>query len=257
MELKHYKIDPSMRRPRRPLKAWRHFRNLMANKEDTSQVFYIVEALNGDSFQKHFVKFANSELGRKRMEQRRYLPPILDDHKSLAAMPARSLGRAYLDFMTREGLTAQGLVDEYDASNINRDYGNADLNWFGDRMRDTHDMQHVLTGFGRDALGEASVLGMTHALHGGPGILFIAYGAAMEVRKGAPKGTPCLKSINEARKIGKAAQDIAYHDIVELLPQPLEDVRALLNITLPTQYHRAHDMMRANGIDPYQMVAAA
>lgn len=31
----------------RPFKAWRHFRNLVADKEDTAQVFHIIEALKG------------------------------------------------------------------------------------------------------------------------------------------------------------------------------------------------------------------
>jgi len=202
------------------------------------------------------VKFANSEKGQKRLKENRYLPKILDNHDWLRTLPDGSFGRAYLDFMTSEGLTAQGLVDEYDRSNINRDFGHPEMNIYGDRSRDTHDMLHVLTGFGRDALGEASVLGFSHSQHGGLGILFIAYGAALEVRKTAPKGAPVrktapkgapvLKSIHEARKIGKAAQDIVYEDIMELLPLPLDVVRE----------KPVHAKMRENGIDPYGVIGA-
>lgn len=251
-----YSIKSFEKRRRRPLKAFKHFRKLIANKEDTTQVFYVIEALNGNSFQKRFVKFANSEKGQKRLKENRYLPKILDNHDWLRTLPEGSFGRAYLDFMTSEGLTAQGLVDEYDRSDINRDFGHPEMNIYGDRSRDTHDMLHVLTGFGRDALGEASVLGFSHSQHGGLGILFIAYGAAWEVRKTAPKGAPVLKSIHEARKIGKAAQDIVYEDILELLPQPLEVVREKLGITLPTHYHAVHAKMRENGIDPYEVIGA-
>jgi len=158
--------------------------------------------------------------------------------------------------MTSEGLTAQGLVDEYSASGIQRDFGHPDMNIYGDRSRDTHDMLHVLTGLGRDALGEASVLGYTYALHGGLGVIFIAYGAAWEVRKTAPKGTPVLKSVRQAQRIGKAAKDIVYEDLMELLPQPLDAVRKQLNITLPTVYHDAHRIMRDGGVDPYGVIAA-
>jgi len=251
-----YTLKSFEKRRRRPLKALHHFRKLIANKEDTTQVFYVIEALNGNSFQKRFVKFANSEKGQKRLAEKRYLPALLDNHEWLRTLPDGSLGRAYLDFMTREGLTAQGLVDEYDRSGINRDFGHPEMNIYGDRSRDTHDLLHVLTGFGRDALGEASVLGFSHAQHGGPGVLFIAYGAAWEVRKTAPKGAPVLQSVHEARRIGKAAQDIVYEDIMELLPLPLDEVRAKLGITLPTQYHAVHAKMHANGIDPYAVIGA-
>ena len=243
-------------RRRRPLKALRHFRELIKNKEDTTQVFYIIEALNGNSFQKVFVKFANSEKGRQRLKENRALPSLLDNHDWLRTLPDGSLGRAYLDFMKREGLTAQGLVDEYESSGMSRDYGHPDMFIFGDRLRDTHDMLHVLTGYGRDALGEASVLGYTHAQHGGAGVIFIAYGAALEIRKSAPKDAPILKSVHEARRIGKAAKDIVYEDLMTLLPMQLDDVREMLNITLPTVYHEAHKVMRDKGIDPYGVINA-
>jgi len=248
--------DNIKRRRRRPLKALRHFRELIRNKEDTTQVFYIIEALNGNSFQKRFRKFAKSEKGQKRIAEDRFLPDILDNHEWLQSLPNGSLGRAYLDFMKSEGLTAHGLVEEYTASGIKRDFGHPKMNFYGDRSRDTHDMLHVLTGLGRDALGEASVLGYTHAQHGGLGVIFIAYGAAWEIRKSAPKGAPILKSVREARKIGKVAKDLLYEDLMELLPLPLDEVRQRLNITLPTAYHEAHRIMRDGGMDPYDMIGA-
>ena len=251
-----YSLKSFEKRRRRPLKALHHFRELIKNKEDTRQVFYVIDALNGNSFQKQFVKFANSELGVKRLEEKRYLPKLLDNHDWLRKLPDGSLGRAYLNFMSTEGLTAQGLVDEYTSSGVKRDFGHADMNIYGDRLRDTHDMLHVLTGLGRDALGEASVLGFTHAQHGGLGVLFIAYGAAWEVRKTAPKDAPVLKSIHEARRVGRAAKDIVFEDLMELLPLPLDEVRKKLSMELPTQYHEVHRVMRDNGMDPYAVIGA-
>jgi len=251
-----YTLKSFEKRRRRPLKALRHFRELIRNKEDTTQVFYILEALNGNSFQQSFVKFANSEAGQKHLAEKQYLPELLDNHDWLRTLPDGSLGRAYLDFMTREGLTAQGLVDEYDTSGIDRDYGNSDMKIYGDRSRDTHDMLHVLTGYGRDALGEASVLGYTHSQHGGLGVIFIAYGAAREVKKTAPKGAPVMKSVHEARRIGKAAKDIVYEDLMALLPMQLDEVRVHLGIELPTHYHEVHRMMHETGMDPYSVIGA-
>ena len=249
-----YSLKSFKKRRRRPLKALRHFRELIRNKEDTTQVFYILEALNGSNFQRRFVDFANSEAGQKHLKEKRYLPTLLDNHEWLRTLPDGSLGRAYLDFMTREGLTAQGLVDEYNTSGIDRDYGNPDMKIYGDRSRDTHDMLHVLTGYGRDALGEASVLAFTYSQHGGLGVIFIAYGAAREVKKTAPKGAPVMKSIHEGRRLGKAAKDLVYEDLTALLPLPLEEVRAQLGVKLPTHYHEVHAQMHAKGIDPYGVI---
>ena len=250
-----YTLKSLAKQRRQPLKALHHFRKLIKNKEDTTQVFYVIQALNGNNFQKQFVKFANSEAGQARIKDNRYLPSLLDDHDWLRSLPENSLGRAYLDFMTREGLTAQGLVDEYESSGTNRDLGHPEMNFFGNRLRDTHDMLHVLTGYGRDALGETSVLGFSHSQNGGAGVLFIAYGGAREIRKTAPKGTPVFESIHEARRIGKAAKNIVYEDMMDLLPMSLGEVRKFLNITLPTAYHEAHRIMRESGMDPYGVLA--
>lgn len=45
------------------------------------------------------------------------------------------------------------------------------------RMRDTHDLWHVLTGYSGDVLGETALLGFIFAQTGNPGVaLIIALG---------------------------------------------------------------------------------
>jgi len=162
---------------RRPLKAWRHFRKLIANKEDTEQVFHTIQALNGKTVYKGD------------------LPAILDDHARWKALPKGSVGRAYVDFMEREGLSAQGLVDEYNgfANKIDNNL-DPDISWYINRRRDTHDLCHVLTDYGRDAMGEACVLSFSHGQNRSLGVIFIAVLASLEIRKNAPKGAPIFRA---------------------------------------------------------------
>ncbi|MGB6231544.1 MAG: Coq4 family protein [Litorimonas sp.] len=243
------------RQKRRWVKAMHHFRKLIANKEDTSQVFHITNALNGTDLYKAFNRFLAHPEGRKRFEQRRYLPPLLDDRTRLRAMPAGSLAQAYCDFMDREGLTAQGLVDEFDSFLTDVEDNRTDaFKWYNARSRDTHDMQHVLTGYGRDALGETSVLAYSYQQTSGLGIQFIAYMGALEVKRWAPKGAPVLGAIREAARRGKAAENIMLYDLEDLLPRPLEDVRDMLNVSPMTVYPEVHRRMRDAGLDPYEAV---
>lgn len=241
--------------PIRPLKAWRHFRNLIANKEDTEQVFHIINLLSGNSQNKQYYKFAASQMGQARLADQIYLPPLLDDHEALLKLPEGSLGRAYVEFMQKEGLTAQGLVDEYE--NFDTGYMEqypASVQWYFNRRRDTHDLLHILTGYGRDALGEASLLAYSFAVNKGLGVAFIAYGAGLELRKSAPKEAKIMSAVHEGYKIGKTSADIINYDIMALLPQPLDSVRAMLGITPPRAYHRAHKIIRNHGLDPYKMI---
>ena len=251
-----YHVNRKTRRIR-PLKALKHFKNLIANKEDTSQVFHIIEALNGRALLNDLKRFLKTKEGAKRLSERRYLPPYLDNHKALKALPAGSLGRAYVDFMEREGLTAQGLVDEYaDFTQDVPDYDDI-IQWYANRLRDTHDLQHVLTTYGRDALGEACVLGFSYSQNKGPGVIFIAYMAAREVKKGMPRGAATFRAVREGQRIGKKAKKLVAQDILKLLNEPIDEVRTKLGIERPVIYHEIHNMCREKGIDPYAALAAA
>ena len=240
---------------RRPLKAWRHMQNLIADKEDTAQVFHIIEALNGTSTRKDLARFMQSETGPQLLEQRRYLPDILDDHAPLKSLPKGSVGRTYVEFMEREGLTANGLVEESLQQRAHQTTYDDDLLWYSNRLRDTHDMYHVLTGYGRDALGEDALLGYTHSQHGGLGVSFIAFMGNRQIAKEAPKEARVKDVLAEGRRNGKAAKRIIEQDIIALLDQPIEEVRERLNIKKPVLYREALEVFKHYELNP-QLAAA-
>jgi len=238
----------------RPLKALRHFRKLIADKEDTEQVFHIIEALRDNRFSKSAQAFFATSEGRKLLAERRYLPAMLDDHDRLRQLPEGSVGRVYVDFMEREGLTAQGLVDE----SLKFRHGAArhedQIELYGERLRDTHDLFHILTGYGRDALGEQCVLAFSYSQTPSWGTLFIAWAGAREIRKGFGSRYPIYAAVREGQRIGRAAQQIAHQDIEALLAEPLDAARARLAIAEPSVYRQVHAMMRADGVDPYDLL---
>lgn len=233
-------IDPS--RPKaqfRPFKAMGHMNRLIANKEDTAQVFHIIEALNGDTLTSNFKLFLASEEGQKRFTARRDLAVLLDDHAALGDLPADSTGRAYIDFMQREGLTAKGLVEESNILKAGQKQFDDDLRWFGDRLRDTHDMFHVLSGYGRDALGEAALLAFSHGQTPGRGVTFISRVAFWKMRQELGQHIDFKSVEKEARANGRAAGKILEQDILAMLKLPLSEVRAELNIKEPIAYKAA------------------
>ncbi|MEL6827101.1 MAG: Coq4 family protein [Pseudomonadota bacterium] len=249
-------IDPNRPKPKRkPLKAWRHMQKLIADKEDTAQVFHIIEALNGGSNRKDFKRFLASENGMMLLKRRSFLPDLLDDHAPLKALPKGTVGRTYVDFMQREGLTANGLVEESLTQRAHHEQFDDDLLWFVNRLRDTHDMYHVLTGYGRDALGEDALLGYTHSQHGGLGISFIAFMGNRQIAKEAPREARVKEVLAEGRRNGKRATRIVEQDIEALLDQPIEDVRERLNIAEPVLYKQALRVFESYNQDP-QLVAA-
>jgi ubiquinone biosynthesis protein COQ4 len=240
----------------RPLRAVRNFRRLMRDKEDTAAVFKIFESLPSKHFLPRIAGLALSAKGDELRAAEPCLPEILDDHATLRRTPKGSLAHAYCDFMESEGLTAAGLVAEAERSGRPRF---PDLvEWYLNRSRDTHDMFHVLTGYGRDALGEASVLLFTHGQQPSQGHLLIGYAGAANIRK-TVKGTraPVLGAAREAHRIGKGAPPLIAQPMRELLERPLDDVRAALRIPSPALYRECHRIWRAEGVDPYNLLASS
>ena len=131
------------------------------------------------------------------------------------------------------------------------------LTRYGDRLRDTHDLLHILTGYGRDALGEQCVLAFTYAQNRNLGVGFIAYAGGLELKYRVAKSAPIMKAVHEGYRIGNAAKNIVHEDIAALLREPLVNARKRLGISEPVGYRAAHEAMRAGGVDPYNLLAAA
>lgn len=238
----------------RPGKAWHHFQELLKDKERTEEVFYIFEALPWKGFMDAAQRYSDSAEGRAVMMAEPYLPTILDDHVALRRMPVGSVAHAYCDFMEKEGLTAAGLVEEFDRFRVGRPVYQDKFEWYSNRNRDTHDLLHVLTGYGRDALGEACVLAFTYSQSPSLAHLFIGYMAGLNIKKQVKSNAPVLRAVREGQRLGKACPRISELPIKDLLAMPLDAARKKLNITPARHYAQVHRIWQQRGVDPYDML---
>jgi ubiquinone biosynthesis protein COQ4 len=211
-----------------PLVAIRAVRALFANPEDTRQIFVIFRALRGRSGIRVFERFRASATGAHILSEQRDLLSVLEDRAYLRALPEGSVGRAYLAFMEAENLSAAGLVAASEAAYDETVPPEVDL--FRKRMRDAHDLTHILTGYGRDALGETCLLAFMNRHSKNPGQLLIIAMGWLRMPAGARAAV-----LQGWRNGGKARwfQDLDYE---ALLDRPLEGMRAELGIRPPTRY---------------------
>jgi ubiquinone biosynthesis protein COQ4 len=216
-----------------PFQAAKAVRRLLSNPDDTGQVFVILRAMRGRSGFKIFRRFQSSATGAAVLAERRQLLHTLQDRTGLLALPAGSLGRAYLDFMLQENLTADGLVE---SSENTGDEGLApDARLFRERMRDMHDLTHVLTGYGRDPLGELSLLAFIYAHTRNPGMaMIVLMGMAKTLRE--PHGRVVRRAIIQGWRNGRKARWLPEQDWEALLAQPLDAVRRQIGVAAPTRY---------------------
>ncbi len=237
----------------RPLAALGHFRELLKDKENTAEVFRIYEALPSKHFMPRVRELTLSEQGERLRADEPFLPPILDDHEALRKLPEGSVAHAYCDFMESEGLTAAGLVEE--SEKAGRPTWPDLVQWYGWRQRDTHDLMHVLTGYGRDALGEQCVLLFTHGQSPSQGHLLLGYAGSLHIKRLVRSRAPVMKAVRQAHRTGKACPSLVAMPIRELLAKDLQVARAELNIPDPHWYRECHRVWREEGIDPYDLLA--
>ena len=217
-------MSPSAESTRlRPLVALRAMRNLLRDKEDTRQVFILMQALRGKTSLRQLARFRRSKTGEAVLRERRRLLDRLTDRAALAALPAGTLGRAYHDFMARENLSAQGLVE---ASGIEASpQAQDDMILFRERNREMHDLLHIVAGFGRDPLGEACVVAFSYAQTRQRGFAVIAFFAALKIARELP-AQPVRRAVFEAYRQGRAADWLIGADWEALLSRPLDAIRA-------------------------------
>ncbi|HME71185.1 MAG TPA: Coq4 family protein [Myxococcota bacterium] len=220
------------RRRIRPLDAWQAIRALLRDPDDTRQVFKIVDALSGKAGERIFRRFRATASGTRILEERRDLLQTLCQRDALAALPPGSLGRSYLDFVTREQITADGLVAASMEAREQVEELSEDYRRTMERLRDMHDLWHVVAGYGRDLVGEASLLAFTFAQTWNPGVGFIV--AVAYLRLGDVPGARGL--LREAFRRGRRAAWLPGEDWEALLALPLDEVRSRVRTGKPPRY---------------------
>ena len=216
-----------------PVAALRAMRSLLRDREDTHQVFLLIDALRGKTTLRQFARFRQTETGRAVLRERRRLLDRLNDRASLAALPAGSLGRAYYDFTASESLSAEGLVEALQVSMAALPADGVTL--FRERSREMHDLLHVVTGYGRDPLGEACLVAFSYAQTRLKGFAMIAAFAARRIARTRP-GQPIRRAVFEGYRHGRSAGWLPGADWEALLARPVETIRAQFAVKPPTCY---------------------
>lgn len=222
-------MNPSPTARIRPLEAARSLYAVIRDPDDTKQVFRLLEAMSGGPPEKLVQKLAISRSGARLLEERPEILEVLSDQARLESMPEGSLGRAYLAFMRKDGLSADWLVSASDS--VARRDGDSARDYVSRRLRDTHDLWHVVTGYGGDLLGEASLLAFTHAQTFAPGI-----GLLVSVALLSADDPDDRRLVVDGWARGARAAWLPAVPWEELLAEPLEVVRARLRVGSPPAY---------------------
>jgi ubiquinone biosynthesis protein COQ4 len=230
----------------RPIDGLKALLALRHNPQDTEQVFKLTAALAGSRPQELRARFRSDPMGLQRLQERKSLLPALSRTEWLSQLPAGTVGRVYHDFLAEQGLSAQGLVDLSQKVFGTMDDDGSDRYYIGRRLRDMHDIFHVLSGYGRDEIGEVCVLAFSYPHQRTRSFGLIASAGAFTLaRRFKHKGIPAAAW--QAYQLGKQCQWLLVQNIESLLARDLQEVRRELGIGSPSQYLAVIHDLRQRG----------
>ena len=217
--------------------AFDAIRKLMANGDDTTQVFRIMRALNVGNAPANYARLIATEKGGRIAYDQVELAALFSQPGFAKQFAPGTVGAAYDHFLESTGYTADGLVE---VSRLNQEEDvRHPYAWMGRRIRDTHDIWHVLTGYKADeSMGEAALVAFSFAQVGGLGWAFI--GAAAALKSIRVTGNRLFaKAVWEGYRHGRRAKWVSGEDYLELLHEPMDAARERLGIATPVAYLHA------------------
>ena len=214
------------------LRGYLAARRVTQNPEDTEQVFKVLGAMRGRAHEYLYGRLRSNAVGREIIEGKRDLAAVLSDRTRLQSLPAGSLGRAYFEFTERENISADGLI--HASAELVDSIPDARFRNIAARMRDSHDLWHVVTAYGRDPLGEVCLLAFTHAQTKNPAILLLILVAFRKLIQAC--GWRVVKALRKARRDGQYAAWLPTVDWELLLAEPLSKVQLDFNVDVPRPY---------------------
>jgi ubiquinone biosynthesis protein COQ4 len=200
---------------------------LLVDPDDTVQVFLMGIVLNGPYVPRLMLRIAADPEGAKLIEERPAIDSSTVDWDRLRALPKTTLGGAYVRYL--------------DENKLDPDLFQAPpalpqpLRFIAQRIRQTHDIWHVLTGYAPDVPGELALQGFTFAQLRMPSSLLLS-----------TLGT-LFKAPTNARRVldgYRRGRDAAFLPVVRfetMWERELDDVRRELGVRPPAPARRAAD----------------
>lgn len=230
--------------PVRPLTALRAFHGLTRDREDTRYVFAFFQAVNGRSSEGYYRRFLASEYGRRFLQDPEALGRTLTDRQTLERYGAGTFAAAYLRYLDEEKLQPLGVFEAAWANApehmdaLKRHW--PEIYWIHYNGQLTHDLFHVLTGYGRDPLGEALLLVFSGVQTGNRGARLLGALAGLRIRSEV-LSWPVGRMMKEAVRLAREAENFTTADLPALLSLPLDEARAAVNIARPALYQATRE----------------
>jgi len=198
------------------------FIDLVRHPEHLDRVFEIADAMSGqkrDVLETMRDHFAMDPRGAAALREKPRLATRLAD---LEGLPRGTLGRTYADHMSENGL---------DPAAIPVLPSGSELEFLRAHLYETHDIWHVVTGWGTDVAGELGLQAFYAAQHpGGLPLMLIAMGFLNAALFKVSDRNRRFEAVVDGWAMGRRAEALFGVRWDELWGQPIDAVRDLLGV---------------------------
>lgn len=211
----HVYVPPFATRLRRALAA---ASVLVRDPNHLDQVLVFALNVNLPALARGLGRMSLDGEGRRLLAERPRIDRAHVDWDALARLPDGTLGREYVRFLADNGISPE----PFEAL---PDVGDDRAAYVVLRLRQTHDLWHVLTGYGADVRGELLLQAFTYAQIHAPSALLLA---AVGSLRYAPLAAGHARALARAYRRGKATRSLPSFRWEDHWETPLDELRALL-----------------------------
>jgi ubiquinone biosynthesis protein COQ4 len=148
--------------------------------------------------------------------------PAPIDLDALERLPEGTLGHEYAHQLRSQGLTPDSLIDPNPITSP-QDY-------VTHRLRETHDIVHVLTGFGVDGVGELGLQAFNLAQNRSPLAVMLIFGGMLSALQNDEPLEELLTALSRGFDLGLKAECVIAQKLEEGWDRPLADWRKELQL---------------------------
>jgi ubiquinone biosynthesis protein Coq4 len=195
---------------------------VLANPEQTDQVLVFSMYANAGTMAGRIDRFFDDPRGARLYAEHRTIDAKSIDLDALGALPEGTLGRAYADFLRSNGLSPDVFA------NAPAEITDPRMAYVIQRLRQTHDLWHVVTGYKTDAASEIALQAFTFAQVRAPSSLILAALGTLRARREKPD---LVFDVMSAFRAGRRAEKLAVFPWEDHWTTPLAEVRSILGVT--------------------------
>jgi len=197
--------------------------SFLKNPGSLESVFAVANSVKdgplGDQMMRHLLK--DSQF--KSLVKERWRPQPID-LSALQTLPEGSLGRCYADQLIRQDITPETLIDPSPVD--------SEKDFIVHRLKETHDITHVLTGFGIDGASELGLQGFNLAQNRSPLAVMLIFGGMLSALQNDEALSPMLRALAKGFQMGLDAELVIARKLEDGWDRPLADWQRELNLPI-------------------------